>query len=185
MAIGPRSRALSSSTRFPDLKGMRSFACRARQHPSGLGGRCSLGGHLRKRCQARVAASLASHHTVRSCAHRTTSCRTKFPPLPTRPQCDVTLALQACNAKKNFSRKSSFEPTDICACGCNAGQTAPIFWQNSSVSYAVEGPIDCVMLNRNSPLYFPSRPGFTGVVARVSARSLSILRPRTVERGAS
>lgn len=143
-----------------------------------------LGGCHRNGSQTRVATSLASHRDARSRAHRATSGSANFPPLLTRQQRDVTLTLQACNAKKNFTRKSPCAPSDIREWRCNAGQTRPIFRQNASVSYAVEAPNDCMMLNRNSTLHFPFPLGFSGIVAPVARRSPSALQRTAVDRGA-
>lgn len=156
--------------------------CRLRQAWD-LGGRCSAGSRRRKGCQTHVATSFASHHDARFHAHRATSGSANFPPLLTRQQRDVTLTLQACNAKKNFSRTSPCVPSDIREWHCNAGQSTAIFRQNASVSYAVEAPNDCMMLNGNSTLHFPFSLGFSGVAARVATRFQSILRPTVVDRG--
>lgn len=94
-----------------------------------------LGGCHRNGSQTRVVTSFASHNGARSRAHRAVSGRANFPPLLTRQQREVTLTLQACNAKKNFSRKSPCVPSDIREWHCNACQTTPIFRQNASVSY--------------------------------------------------
>lgn len=150
-----------------------------------LGGRCSAGGRRRKGCQTHVATSFASHHDARFRAHRATSGSANFPPLLTRQQRDVTLTLQACNAKKNFSRTSPCVPSDIREWHCNACQTGPIFRQNASVSYAVEAPNDCMMLNTSSTLHFPFPLGFSGIAARVARRSPSALRLTAVDRGVS
>lgn len=149
-----------------------------------LGGRCSAGGRRRKGCQAHVATSFATHHDARFRAHRATSGSANFPPLLTRQQRDVTLTLQACNAKINFSRKRSCAPSDVREWHCNVGQTTPIFRQNASVSYAVEAPNDCMMLNRNSTLHFPFPLVFSGAAARVATRSQRLFRLTVVERGA-
>ncbi len=158
---------------------------RCLRQTSDLGGRCPPGARQRKGCQARVATSLANHNDARSRAHCATSRSANFPPLPTRPLRDVTLTLQACNTKKNFSRKSPCAPSDVREWHCNVGQTAPIFRQNASVSYAVEAPNDCMMLNRNSTLHFSFPLGFSGVAVRVATRFQSALLLTIVERGAS
>lgn len=151
----------------------------------GLAGRRSLGGHPPTRYQARVAGFLVTHHTVRSCAHRAAHRSTEFPPCPPQPYSHVTLTLQASRAKKNFIRESYLVPTDIRETGCNGGQTTPIFWQNASVSYAVEDSIDCMMLNRNSFPDFPCRPGLAGLFTHVTTRGHSTGRLSAAERGAS
>lgn len=158
--------------------------CSPRQ-TSDLGRRCSPAGRHRNGCETHVSTSFVYHFDARSRAHRATSGGANFPPLLTRQQRDVTLTLQACNAKKNFSRKSPCAPSDIREWRCNAGQTTPIFRKNASVSYAVEAPNDCMMLNRNSTFHFPFPLGFSGVAARVATRSLSALQLSAVERGAS
>ncbi|CAJ0699120.1 hypothetical protein LMG18091_02855 [Ralstonia wenshanensis] len=158
--------------------------CSLRQ-ASDLGGRCFAEGCREKGCQAHVAASFASHHDARSRAHRATSGSGNFPPLLTRQQHDVTLTLQACNAKKNFSRKSPCVPSDIREWHCNACQSTPIFRQNASVSYAVKAPNDCMMLNRNGSLHFSFPLGFSGVAVRDATRFQSALQLTAVDRGAS
>lgn len=158
--------------------------CSLRQ-ASDLGGRCFAEGCRGKGCQTHVAASFASHHDARSRAYRATSGSGNFPPLLTRQWHNVTLTLQACNAKKNFSWNSPCAPSDIREWHCNAGQTRPIFRQNPSVSYAVEAPNDCMMLNRNSTLHFSFPLGFSGVVAPVARRSPSALQLTAVDRGVS
>lgn len=135
--------------------------------------------------QARVAVPLLTHHTVRSGAHRATHRSSEFPPCAPRPYSHVTLTLQARRAKKNFIRESYLVPTDIRETGCNGGQTTPIFWQNASVSYAVEESIDCMMLNRNSFPDFPYRPGLAGLFTHVTTRGHSTGGLSAVERGAS
>jgi len=152
---------------------------------SDFGRRCSPERLHRYGCQTDVATSLVCHLGARSRAHCATSGSADFPPLITRQQRDVTFTLQACNAKKNFSRKSSCAPSDVREWHCNVGQTAPIFRQNASVSYAVEAPNDCMMLNRNSTLHFSFPLGFPGVAAPVATRFQSVLRLTAVDRGAS
>lgn len=152
---------------------------------SDFGCRCSPGCLDRNGCQTHVTTSLVWHFGARSRAHCVTSGSAKFPPLLTRQQRDVTLTLQACNAKKNFSRKGPWVPSDIREWHCNACQSTPIFRQNASVSYAVEAPNDCMMLNRNSTLHFPFSLGFSSVDARGATRSQSVLPLTPVDRGAS
>lgn len=152
---------------------------------SDCGRQCSRGRRHRNGCQMHVATSLVCHFGARPRAHCcATGGSANFPPLLTREQRDVTLTLQPCNAKKNFSWKSPCAPSDIREWRCNAGQTRPIFRQNASVSYAVEAPNDCMMLNRNGTFHFPFSLGFSGVAARVATRSLSALQLSAVERGA-
>lgn len=64
---------------------------------SDFGRRCSPERLRRYDCQTDVA---TSHLGARSRAHCATSGSANFPPLLTRQQRDVTLTLQACNAKK-------------------------------------------------------------------------------------
>lgn len=153
--------------------------------PSDFGRRCSPGGRHRNGCQTDVATSFFCHFGARSRAHCATTGSANVLPLRTRQQHDVTLTLQACNAKKNFSWKSPCAPSVIREWRCNAGQTRPIFRQNASVSYAVEAPNDCMMLNRNSTLHFPFPLGFSPVVAPVARRSPSALQLTAVDRGVS
>lgn len=152
---------------------------------SDFGRRCSPGCCERNGCQTHVATSLVWHFGARSRAHCATSGSANFPPRLTRLQHDVTLTLQACNAKKNFSRKSPGAPSDVREWRCNACQGTPIFRQNASVSYAVEAPNDCMMLNRNSTLCFSFPLDFQGVAGRVATRSQSVLRLTAIDRGAS
>lgn len=151
----------------------------------GSAGRRSLGCPLPTRYQARVAVSRVTHHAVCSGAHRATYRSTEFPPCAPQPYRHVTLTLQARRAKKNFIRESYLVPTDIRETGCNGGQTTPIFWQNASVSYAVEDSIDCMTLDRNSFPDFPYRPGLAGLFTRVTTRGHSTGRLSAAERGAS
>lgn len=152
---------------------------------SEFGRRCSPGCRHRNGCQTHVATSLVCHFGARSRAHCAASGSANFPPLLTRQQRDVTLTLQACNAKINFSRKRSCAPSDVREWHCNVGQTTPIFRQNASVSYVVEAPNDCMMLNRNSTLHFSPSLGFSGCPVRAATRFQSALQLTAVDRGAS
>lgn len=151
----------------------------------GSAGRRSLGCPSPTHYQARVAVPLLTHHTVCSGAHRANHRSTEFPPCAPRPYSHVTLTLQARRAKKIFIRESYLVPTDIRETGCNGGQTTPIFWQNASVSYAVEDSIDCMMLNRNIFPDFPYRPGLAGLFTHVTTRGHSTGGLSAAERGAS
>lgn len=147
--------------------------------------RRSLGCPPSMRYQARVAVSLVTHHTVRSRAHRATHRGTEFPPCAPQPYSHVTLTLQARRAKKKFIRECYLVPTDIRETGRNGGQTTPIFWQNASVSYAVEDSIDCMMLDRHRFPDAPYRPGLASLFTYVTTRGHSTGRLNTAERGAS
>lgn len=175
--LASRSASIACPALWPVTHGQRQ--------KSGPRARCSPARHHRKRGLARLSASLATDYALRIGA-RFPDCRSaSFPPLPAQPRRNVTMALQACNAKKNFSRTRPVEPVAIRASGCNACQHAPIFWKNASVSYAVEDSIDCMMLNRNSLPDFPCRPGLAGFFTHVKTRSHSTCRISAAERGAS
>jgi hypothetical protein len=61
----------------------------------------------------------------------------------------VTIALHARNAKKNSAEKVLPESNIVCVFASNALKDTPIFPENSSVIYAVDTSIDCMMLNKN------------------------------------
>lgn len=153
---------------------------------SDYGRQCSRGRRHRDGCQTHVATSLVCHFGARPRAHCcATGGSANFQPLHTQPPRDVTLTLQACNAKKNFSRESPCEPSDIREWHCNVCQSTPIFRQNASVSYAVKAPNDRMMLNRNGSLHFSFPLGFSGVAVRDATRFQSALQLTAVDRGAS
>lgn len=162
--------------------GLPGFASRQLQHCS-LRIACFPAHHHRRADLARLTDSLAGDPAPHSTAHCLDRCNVGLQRLPMLLERAVTLALHACNAKKNFAASVLLQSSILPIFACNARQGPPIFSKNASVIFAVDSSIDRMMLNRNHTADFPRRPNFVGRT-RATRRVLSALPPHATERGA-
>lgn len=166
-------------TACPELPGIAS----GQLWHSCLYAECSPACRLRKADLARLAGSLAGDLVLRFGAHCLGCFKVELLGFSALPGHAVTLALHACNAKKNFAANVSPRPSILPVFACNAFQSPPIFSKNASVIFAVDSSIDRMMLNRNHTTDFPRRPNFGGCT-RATRRVLSALPLHATERGA-
>ncbi len=153
------------------------FASRQLQH-SGVRAACPIARHHRKAALVRPAGDPVS----RFGAHRLDCFQVRFSPLHELLGHAVTLALHACNAKKNFAASVPLQSSILPIFACNARQSPPIFSEIASVISAVDSSIDRMMLNRTHTTDLPRGPIFVGRV-RATARGLNALILCATERG--
>lgn len=166
----------------PGCPGQRGAAGDPSRQPR-LGAELAHVRHHRRYGLSRNADSPACHGIPQSDAHRL-DCRMVLLRRPAPPWHGVTIALHARNAKKNLSRKRPLKSSIVRNSACNDCQSASIFSENASVSYAVDSSIDRMMLSRNRTTDFPYWPTFVGVPARVPSRNQRAPLPRAEHMGA-
>lgn len=144
---------------------------------------CSSACRILRADLPRLADSFVGDSVLRSGAHCLDRCDVESRRFSVLSGHAVTLALHACNAKKNFATSVPPQSSILPIFACNARQSPPIFSKNASVIFAVDSSIDRMMPNRNHTTDFPYGPIFAGL-ARATSRVLSVLPLHATERGA-
>lgn len=170
---------IGASSRCPEQRG----AARNPSRQPGLRAELSPVRHHSRPGLSRLADSPACDAIPQFDAHCLNCGRTVLLHFPTPPGHAVTMALHARNAKKIYSRKRPLKSSIVRNSACNDCQSASIFSENASVSYAVDSSIDHMMLSRNRTTDFPYWSTLVGALARVMAHRQAALLPCTADRG--